>query len=234
MRVDTVFKDRLDDHSQCRLHHAVGDGGYPQGSLLIRYRSPLAALPSGNSMPAALPFLRSRRLPCLTYCHQPRLHCPRSNPHVAAGSCRLSRQGFAIHSQARQAVWAGSCSFVLYSLRSVRFSTLLPTPPRGDAVTLSSQPGCVRSWLESLTPEGVDASQRTSGGLRSAKPMRSQWVERIASHGPPMGRRFHRSYPTYRTHLLLSPHGPPIPIDRVVVYFARFHTRFIWISSTWF
>ena len=31
----------------------------------------------------------------------------------------------------------------LYFLRSVRFSTLLSTPPHGDAVTSSSRPGCV-------------------------------------------------------------------------------------------
>ncbi len=79
----------------------------------------------------------------------------------------MTRQGFAIHSQARQAVRAELSSFVLYLLQSIRFSTLLPTPPRGDAVTSSSQPGCVRSWLESPTPEGVGASQHTSGGLRS-------------------------------------------------------------------
>ena len=135
---------------------------------MIRYRSPLAGLPSGDSMSAALPFLRSRRLPCLTYCHQPPQHFPRRSPHVATGSCRLTRQGFAIHSQARQSVEAESCSSILYFLRSARFSTLLPTPPRGDAVTSSSQPGCVRSWLECPTPEGVGASQRTSGDLRSA------------------------------------------------------------------
>ncbi len=60
MRVGTVFKDWLDGHSQCHLHHAVGDGGYPQGALLIRYRSPLAGLPSGNSMSATLPFRAAR------------------------------------------------------------------------------------------------------------------------------------------------------------------------------
>ena len=43
--------------------------------------------------------------------------------------------------------------------------TQLPTPPRGDAVTSGSQPGCVRSWLESPTPEGVGALRRTSAVL---------------------------------------------------------------------
>jgi len=119
-------------------------------------------------MSAALPFPHSRQLPSLTYCHQPPQHPPRRQTHRSAGGRCFSHRGFAILSQARQSVVPESCSFLLSFLRSVRFHSLLPTPPRGDAVTSSSQPGCVRSWLESPTPEGVGALRRTRGVSPSA------------------------------------------------------------------
>ena len=57
----------------------------------------------------------------------------------------------------------------------------------GHAVILNWHPGCVRSWLESPTPEGVGALQRTSGGLliRQAHvvPMMGGNRASLATHG---------------------------------------------------
>ena len=131
-------------------------------------------------MSAALPFPHSHRLPCLTYCHQPPQHLPRRQTHRSAGGRCFSHRGFASPSQTRQSVVAESCSFLLCLLRSVRFHSLLPTPPRGDAVTSSSQPGCVRSWPESPTLEGVDALRRTRVDISVHLPMNRESEVRIA------------------------------------------------------
>ena len=116
----------------------------------------------GNSF--LLRFLCSRHFPCLTYYHQPPQHLPASRPYFAArGRCRRQRN-FAFHSEARQSVVAESCSL---SLWSVRFFSLLPTPPHGDAVTLSSRPGYGPDRLESPSPEGVALhSARVAGCSR--------------------------------------------------------------------
>jgi hypothetical protein len=60
---------------------------------------------------------------------------------------------------------AESCSLLL---SSVRFFPLLPTPPRGDAVTSSSHPEHGSRWPRSSTPEDRDASQRTSLARRAS------------------------------------------------------------------
>jgi hypothetical protein len=52
------------------------------------------------------------------------------------------------------------------SLRPIWFFPLLPTPPRGDAVTSSSQPVNGPDWPGSFTPKDHAASQRTRALLR--------------------------------------------------------------------
>jgi hypothetical protein len=56
VRVETVFKDRFDDHSQRRLHHAAGDSGSrPKGDSLPDSIRTMQAIPSGRF--SALPGL---------------------------------------------------------------------------------------------------------------------------------------------------------------------------------
>ena len=131
--------------------------------LLLACLSRLRETASHFSSP--LRFLCSRHLPFLTYCHQPPQHLPTPRPHIAGGGRCSAQRGFAFQSEAHQSVVAESCSL---SLRSVRFFWLLPTPPRGDAVTSSSQPGYGPDRLESPTPEGCGASQRTTAKLHFA------------------------------------------------------------------
>lgn len=70
------------------------------------------------------------------------------------GSRRSWQQhGFALTSQARRRIEAESCSLVLWS---EWFSRLLPTPPHGDAVMLSSQTVIGTIWPKSSTPEGCN------------------------------------------------------------------------------
>jgi hypothetical protein len=57
---------------------------------------------------------------------------------------------------------AESCSL---ALSSIRFFSLLSTPPHGDAVTSSSHPEHGSKWPRSSTSEDCDASQRTECGL---------------------------------------------------------------------
>ena len=102
-----------------------------------------------------------------TYCHQ----TPRQAPSVHPWSHTV----VAVISHGRLRPFpAGSSRLskpnrVHLSLRSIWFSTLLPTPPRGDAVTSSSRRhiGCRRP--RSLTLKGDAALQRTETRIRSAE-----------------------------------------------------------------
>ena len=151
-----------------------------------------------RDVPALADLLCSRHHPCLTYDHQPPQHSPAQVPYLHALVRRLTRRGFAFHSQARRFALAESCSL---SLSSVRFFSLLSTPPRGDAVTSSSHPEHGSRWPGSLTPEDRDASQRTSAGLRArstpherqssafllqhSQPPASPCLQQIPPHAPP-------------------------------------------------
>ena len=132
-------------------------GRYP----LHRYYEDSDCCRASRDVPAPAALLCSRHSPCLTYGHQPLQHSPRQVPYLAVPVRCMMHRGFAIDSQARRNVVAESCSLLLLS---VRFYSLLPTPPRGDAVTSSSRPEHGSSRPESSTPEGRDASQRTSTG----------------------------------------------------------------------
>ena len=148
---------RGDDLLSC---HPSLHGHYP----LRRYYDDSDFCQPPRDVPALADLLCSRHHPCLTYDHQPPQHSPAQVPYLHALVRRLTRRGFAFHSQARRFALAESCSL---SLSSVRFFSLLSTPPRGDAVTSSSHPEHGSRWPGSLTPEDRDASQRTSAGLRA-------------------------------------------------------------------
>lgn len=162
---------RFDDLLSC---HPSLPGHYPFASL----RSPLRgsqwlAISLGSArryydgsdccqpsrdIPALTALLCSRHHPCLAYDHQPPQHSPRQVPYLPSRTGTRTHQGFAIDEQARRSVVAESCSL---SLSSVRFFSLLSTPPRGDAVTSSSHQEHGSRWPGSPTPEDCDASQRT-------------------------------------------------------------------------
>ena len=144
---------RGDDLLSC---HPSLHGHYP----LRRYYDDSDFCQPPRDVPALADLLCSRHHPCLTYDHQPPQHSPAQVPYLHALVRRLTRRGFAFHSQARRFALAESCSL---SLSSVRFFSLLSTPPRGDAVTSSSHPEHGSRWPGSLTPEDRDASQRTRG-----------------------------------------------------------------------
>ena len=159
---------RGDDLLSC---HPSLHGHYP----LRRYYDDSDFCQPPRDVPALADLLCSRHHPCLTYDHQPPQHSPAQVPYLHALVRRLTRRGFAFHSQARRFALAESCSL---SLSSVRFFSLLSTPPRGDAVTSSSHPEHGSRWPGSLTPEDRDASQRTRADLR---------VRSIDSLGSPFG-----------------------------------------------
>ena len=106
-----------------------------------------------------------------TYCHQ----TPRQAPTVHP--CSHTVVAVIAHGRLRQFP-AGSSRLskpnrVHLSLRSIWFSRLLPTPPRGDAVTSSSRRhiGCRRPRF--LTLEEDTALQRTGTPVARRPPRRS-------------------------------------------------------------
>jgi len=163
---------RGDDLLSC---HPSLHGHYP----LRRYYDDSDFCQPPRDVPALADLLCSRHHPCLTYDHQPPQHSPAQVPYLHALVRRLTRRGFAFHSQARRFALAESCSL---SLSSVRFFSLLSTPPRGDAVTSSSHPEHGSRWPGSFTPKDRDASQRTSADLR----VRSTPQTGIAPQCPPV------------------------------------------------
>ena len=151
------FVLRFDDLLSC---HPSLHGHYP----LRRYYDDSDFCQPSRDVPALADLLCSRHHPCLTYDHQPPQHSPRQVPYLPSRTDAQAHQGFALDQQARRFVVAESCSL---SLSSIRFYSLLSTPPRGDAVTSSSHPEHGSRWPRSSTPEDRDASQRTSPRLRS-------------------------------------------------------------------
>ncbi len=147
------FVLRFDDLLSC---HPWLHGRYP---LRRYYDDSDFCLPS-HDVPAQTDLLCSRHVPCLAYDHQPPKFAPPQVPYLPSRTGAQAHQGFANDQQARRCLTeAESCSLLL---SSVRFYSLLSTPPRGDAVTSSSHPEHGSRWPRSSTPEDRDASQRTS------------------------------------------------------------------------
>ncbi len=100
---------------------------------------------------------------------------------------------------------------------------LLSTPPRGDAVTSSSQPGNGPNWPGSFTPEGCAASQRIAHAPRvpalAPSPKPSLTTSRLAARNPAAFRRGRRKRHARARALPDRDHLPPI----------RRHTR--WVAS---
>ena len=119
---------------------------------------------SWRSVPAGL--LCSWHSLCHACRHQPHRQSPWG---LALGSptgrSPRGARDFAFRSQARRAGSAESC---LLLLRSSWFLPLLPTPPRGDAVTSGSHQPNGSQWPRSLTSEERAASQRTGAGFPPA------------------------------------------------------------------
>jgi hypothetical protein len=67
-------------------------------------------------------------------------------------------------------------------LRALSLSKRLSTPPRGDAVTSSSQSVNGPNWPESFTPEDDAAPQRTSPGFNRLNDRIFQRLEIAQSH----------------------------------------------------
>ena len=135
-------------------YHPLLHGHYS----LQRYYDGSDCCQPSRDVPALAALLCSRHNPCLTYDHQPPQHSPRQVPYLPSRTDAQTLQGFAIPQQARRFVVAESCSL---ALSSIRFFSLLSTPPHGDAVTSSSHPEHGSKWPRSSTSEDCDASQRT-------------------------------------------------------------------------
>lgn len=161
------FDDLLSCHPSLPGHYPVASLRSPlRGSQWLaislrsarRYYDGSDCCQPSRDVPALAALLCSRHHPCLAYDHQPPQHSPRQVPYLPSRTGTRTHQGFAIDEQARRSVVAESCSL---SLSSVRFFSLLSTPPRGDAVTSSSHQEHGSRWPGSPTPEDCDASQRT-------------------------------------------------------------------------